>query len=155
MSFRPSRPFPPGRARRPRGGATGTSGPLLPRELVLFAGIGVLNTALDFAVFTLCVHGFGWPLVAANVAAWSVAVSFSYGMNGRWTFARSRTEILRVVPYARFALGNALSLVVATTALVLLSDHAPVSAAKLASMVLGFAINFVVGKYLTFGARGD
>ena len=129
-------------------------GRAIPRELFRFIGVGALNSALDFAVFTLCVRGLGLSLLAANLAAWSIAVTFSYFMNGRWTFARSWADVLRASPYLRFLLGNAASFVVATLALVVLALHMPVLAAKALSLAIGFVINFLVAKYIAFDVRG-
>jgi putative flippase GtrA len=123
------------------------------RELLRFIGVGLLNSALDFAVFTLCVRGLELSLVAANFCAWGVAVSFSYFLNGRWTFSRSWPELLRLWPYVRFVVGNALSFVIATLALVVLARHMPVLPAKAVSLAIGFVVNFLVAKYLAFGMR--
>jgi len=134
-------------------GAWNAMKPATSRELLRFIGVGVLNSALDFAVFTLCIRGLALCLVAANLSAWSVAVTFSYFMNGRWTFARSRAEVLQARPYVRFVLGNALSFVLATLVLVTLARHLPTLIAKAVSLAIGFAINFLVARYAAFGVR--
>ena len=52
-----------------------------------FAIVGVVNSAVDFGVFSFAYYYLGLPIIAANVASWAVAVSGSYVMNSMTTFA--------------------------------------------------------------------
>ncbi len=52
-----------------------------------FALVGVVNTAVDASVFFLLLAYVTSSLIAANVAAWFVAVTGSYVMNSFTTFA--------------------------------------------------------------------
>jgi putative flippase GtrA len=60
------------------------------REVILFVGVGVLNTAVDFAVLNLLIrfthHEDGWWLLAFNGLSFLAAVINSYVLNGRFTF---------------------------------------------------------------------
>ncbi len=62
------------------------------RALVLkalsFALVGLVNSAVDFGVFSFAYYYLALPIITANVAAWFVAVSGSYVMNSLTTFAR-------------------------------------------------------------------
>src|ERR1700722_3849663 len=92
-----------GRPDAPRGRA-------LSHKAFVFAIIGALNTAVDYAVFLVARVAFmHWPpalaafaslagicrcgapetvlLIAANVASWLIAVSGSYVLNSKITFA--------------------------------------------------------------------
>ena len=46
-----------------------------------FAVVGVVNSVIDFGVFSFCYYYLGLPIVVANTIAWVVAVSGSYVMN--------------------------------------------------------------------------
>ena len=44
-------------------------------KAISFAMVGVVNTVIDFSVFwTAAITICGWPLIAANVLAWLIAV---------------------------------------------------------------------------------
>ena len=46
-----------------------------------FAVVGVVNSVIDFGVFSFCYYYLGLSIVVANTIAWVVAVSGSYVMN--------------------------------------------------------------------------
>jgi len=75
-------------------------------KAVSFAFVGVLNSAVDFGVFSLCFYGFGLPIIAANTIAWIVAVSGSYVMNSTITFAAESGRRLHAKGYVSFALSQ-------------------------------------------------
>nr|WP_318385118.1 GtrA family protein [uncultured Enterobacter sp.] len=66
-----------------------------------YASIGLLNTALHWIIFALCVYGFHTRQALANVVAFAVAVSFSFFANARFTF-KSTTSTSRYLLYVGF-----------------------------------------------------
>ncbi len=123
-----------------------------------FALVGVVNTAVDFSVFWTTVTFLHWPLVSANVVAWLVAVTFSYTLNSLFTFGPESGRILRWRDYAAFAASGVAGMVASTTTLVALSYFVPVLPAKLASILVSFAVNFSLSHFVVFrahGPRGD
>src|SRR6185437_3286499 len=52
-----------------------------------FGLIGVLNSAVDFGVFSLAYYYFHTGILTAQIAAWIIAVTGSYVMNSMITFA--------------------------------------------------------------------
>jgi len=63
-------------------------------EMVLFVGVGVLNTAVDFAILNLLIISThreqgGW-LLAFNGLSFLAAAINSYILNGRFTFRNSK-----------------------------------------------------------------
>jgi putative flippase GtrA len=60
------------------------------RQLSKFAAVGVLNTAIDFALFTLLYFLFGIPIVIANTVAYCTGVVNSFVWNKYWTFAEQK-----------------------------------------------------------------
>ncbi len=60
------------------------------RHLNKFAIVGVLNTAIDFALFTVFYFLLGFPIVVANTVAYCTGVVNSFVWNKYWTFAEQR-----------------------------------------------------------------
>ena len=119
-----------------------------------FAMVGVVNTAIDFSVFWTVAEFLRWPLVPANVLAWLVAVSFSYGMNTFITFGPESGRILRWRDYATFAAPGVAGMVCSTATLFVLSYFLPVVGAKLISILVSFVINFSLSHFVVFRKRG-
>ena len=119
-------------------------------KLLSFASIGVVNLAVDLSVFTVAFQIAHLPLVASNVVAWAIAVTGSYAMNSKITFGKETGGALNVVKYLRFAASGIFSVIVTTTVLVFLSHYTNVPAAKLASIVVGFGVNFSMSHFLVF-----
>lgn len=122
-------------------------------KAISFALVGVINTAIDFSVFWTAARFLGWPLVPANVLAWLVAVSFSYAMNSLITFGPESGHILRWRDFATFAASGVAGMVASTATLFALSYVAPVLAAKLISIAVSFAVNFLLSHFVVFRVR--
>ena len=60
-----------------------------------FALVGLVNSVVDFSVFSFAYYYLALPIVAANTLAWVVAVTGSYVLNSTITFAA------RIRPQAR------------------------------------------------------
>src|ERR1700745_65549 len=65
-------------------------------KAVSFGLVGLVNLTIDFAVFSIGYFYFGLPIIAANVLSWIVAVTNSYVLNSRITFAAESGGKLRV-----------------------------------------------------------
>jgi putative flippase GtrA len=118
-----------------------------------FAMVGVVNTVVDFSVFWTTARYFGWPLVPANVTAWLVAVTFSYMMNSFITFGPESGHTLRWRDYLTFAASGVAGMVTSTATLFALSYVLPLLLAKLASILISFAVNFSLSHFVVFRAR--
>lgn len=127
------------------------------RALVLkaasFAMIGVVNAAVDLAVFLSAYDLAGVPLVPANVLAWLVAVSFSYVMNTFITFGPESGRTLRLRDYSAFVLSGIAGVTATTITLVVLSHYVSVLVAKLLSIIVSFVINFSLSHFVVFRRR--
>lgn len=64
---------------------------LAQRQVIVFALLGVINTALHSAVVVAAVESGLLPPVPANVLAFAVASTFSFFANCRFTFHSSPT----------------------------------------------------------------
>ena len=75
-------------------------------KAVSFALIGVVNSAIDFAVFSFAYYYLALPILVSNSMAWVVAVSGSYVMNSTITFATESGRKLAFDRYIGFALSQ-------------------------------------------------
>jgi putative flippase GtrA len=141
-----------------------------------FGVVGVVNAAVDYAVFFIallglhtsltatqlaasasaacnCLSAETWLIIPANVVAWLVAVSGSYVMNSLTTFARESGGRLRWRSYGAFV-ASGIAGVVANTATVLVAvQFMPVWAAKLIAIFVSFAVNFSLSHFVVFRRR--
>jgi putative flippase GtrA len=118
-----------------------------------FAGVGVVNSLVDLAVFLAAYNLLGLPLVPANVLAWLVAVSGSYVMNSFVTFAAESGRRLRWRAYGAFVASGIAGVLANTTILVVASYWMPVLTAKLLAIAVSFAVNFSLSHFVVFRAR--
>lgn len=61
--------------------------PVVLVQFVKFGIVGISNTLLMFAVFTLLLKVFGVWYIAASAIGWSVGAVNGFLLNRRWTFA--------------------------------------------------------------------
>ena len=120
-----------------------------------FALVGVVNSLVDFGVFSLGYYYLGLPIVAANTLAWIVAVTGSYVMNSTITFAHESGRKLSSRSYLGFALSQAAGFLANTVTVWCLVELAsvPAWAAKVAAIFVSFAVNFSLSHFLVFRAR--
>ena len=146
------------------------------RKAVSFALIGVVNTVVDASVFFLvyayltrsapmtqlfttaaglcrCGAAEDLALVAANVTAWLVAVTFSYVMNSTITFAAESGRKLKFRAYVAFAASGVLGVIANTATLVLAAQVLPVWAAKGCAILVSFVVNFSMSHFVVFRPR--
>ena len=124
-------------------------------KAVVYALVGVVNTAIDYSVFLAAHAVLALPLIAANMLSWMVAVSVSYMLNSTITFAAESGRKLRWSAYFTFVasgiagwLANTSALVVAVEVLLL-----PVWLAKLLAVMASFVVNFSMSHFVVFRAR--
>ena len=122
-------------------------------KAISFAMVGVVNTAIDFSIFWTAAELLRWPLVPANMLAWLVAVSFSYGMNTFTTFGPESGRVLRWRDYATFIASGIAGMVASTATLVVLSYVMPLVVAKLISILVSFVVNFSLSHFVVFRKR--
>ncbi|MGE5302298.1 MAG: GtrA family protein [Alphaproteobacteria bacterium] len=131
---------------------TSPNGPVS-RKAVSFALIGVVNTLVDFAVFSIA-----WGLVElspllSNLLAWFIAASGSYLMNCLITFAEESGGKIGLRTYLGFLASGVAGLIAGTAVLLIAATLAPVLLAKLVAMVASFALNFLLSHFLIFPPR--
>jgi putative flippase GtrA len=129
------------------------------RALVLkalsFAVVGLVNSAVDFGVFSFAYYYLALPIIAANVAAWFVAVTGSYVMNTLTTFARESGRELTLKAYVGFAVSQLAGLVANTATVLIASYFMPVLVGKLLAIGASFLVNFSLSHFVVFRKRPD
>jgi putative flippase GtrA len=122
-------------------------------QAMSFAVIGLLNTAVDFAVFVAMREWAGASLVAANAAAWLVAMSGSYVMNSYITFAAESGRQLGFRRYLAFAATGLVGLFANTLTLLACVTVMPELWAKVVATLVTFVVNFTLARRLVFRSR--
>ena len=132
-------------------------------QLIKFGIVGVLNTAVDFAVLNLLVwltgttEGVG--LAVINVVAFAVAVTNSYLWNKFWTFRRKDSDevgqeiskfLVVSVIGALLNTGVVFGITTLMDPLFGLSDTLWVNVAKVLATIVVLAWNFVGYKFWAF-----
>lgn len=117
-------------------------------QLVRFAIVGVLNTAISLAVYKLAVDiGVAYPV--ASVVAFIVGALNSYTLNRVWTF---RAGAFTGAGLARYLVVQLVGLGVNELVLVALVEGASVQhlAAQAVALVVASSIMFALNRYWAF-----
>lgn len=122
----------------------------MPLKAASFAVVGLINFAVDLGVFSLAFYRFGLGIVTSNVLAWLVAVTSSYVLNTKITFARESGRKLRWKDYLAFALSQTGGLIANTAAVFALSYFVPVLLAKVLAIGVSFLVNFSLSHFFVF-----
>jgi putative flippase GtrA len=118
-----------------------------------FAMVGVVNSAVDFGVFSFAYYYLALPIIAANVMAWGIAVSGSYVMNSLITFAPESGRQLRFKDYAAFVLFQTGGLIANTATVFVASYFIPVLISKALAIGASFLVNFSLSHFVVFRQR--
>ena len=124
-------------------------------KLVKFGITGVMNTSVDFLVYTLLVSFFSMGLYVSQIISYSCGMLNSYVVNRKWTFSTQNGffsgELVRfiVLNLSMMLLGMGI-IYVCTQKLML---HKLV--AKLISTLLVLIINFLISNFWVFRSRSD
>ena len=120
-----------------------------------FGIVGLVNSAIDFAVFSFAYYYLELPIVAANTLAWVVAVTGSYVMNSTITFAAESGRRLHLKGYLGFALSQIMGFFANTGTVWCLVEllFVPAWAAKVAAIAVSFVVNFSLSHFLVFRAQ--
>lgn len=124
-------------------------------QLIRFSLVGVLNTALDFGIFTLLtqIAWFAQNPVAAHVISYACGVVCSLILNKLWTFRYQGK--LTGKQLAAFLLVNLAALGVSSGAIALVESLWALHPllAKAISLPFSMGVNFLGNKLLVFRER--
>ena len=122
-------------------------------KAVSFALVGLVNTAVDAAVFFLLLAYVTPSLAIANVTAWFIANTGSYVMNSFTTFSAETGGRLRLKHYAGFVGSGTVAVTASSITVVIAAKFMPVWAAKGIAILVSFAVNFSITHFVVFRAR--
>jgi len=122
---------------------------------ISFAMIGLVNTGIDFGVFTFTYYYLGWHIFVANPLAWLMAVSNSYVLNSMITFAAETGRRLSPRAYITFILSQAGGLIANTTTVFILSYFMPAWMAKIPAIGASFIVDFTLSYLVVFRRREE
>jgi putative flippase GtrA len=108
------------------------------KQIAKFAGVGVLNTAVDFLCFLVLFRWLSIDPVVSNVAAFLVAASHGYLLNHFWTFRGTRTGSPNWQGWLTYIFVNAAGALFTTTCIYMFSNHMSAIGIKLISTVVVF-----------------
>jgi len=123
------------------------------RKAISFALVGVVNTIVDFGIFSCAYFFLGLPIVAANVMSWAIAVSGSYVMNSTITFAAESGRELRAKDYLKFVTSQLGGLIANTATVFVASYFLPVLVSKALAIGATFLVNFSLSHFVVFRPR--
>lgn len=115
-------------------------------KMLRFATVGLANTAIDLAAFTVLLW-FAVPPLAANVGAWLVAVTFSFVANRLWSFERDRSIPLGRSVFRFASLGALISLGISSGFIAGLAGWIGIWPAKIAGVIVAAALNFLAARW--------
>jgi len=122
-------------------------------KAVSFACVGVVNTLIDFGVFTVAHLYLGdgslW-IAIANVFSWTIAVTGSYLMNSLITFAAESQRRLRMSAYVSFVSSQIAGLLANTATVIIASYFMPVLVGKALAIGVSFVVNFTLSHFIVF-----
>lgn len=106
-------------------------------KMLRFAGVGLVTTVLDIALFA-ALSAADVPPAPANIASYSCGIGLSYALNRRWTFGKD-ASLLQAL---KFFLATASGLVLSTLLLIVLTRMMPPLVAKTATLPVVFLWNY-------------
>jgi putative flippase GtrA len=129
-------------------------------QMFRFGLVGLVNAGVDAAIFftalavlthvaAVAVHPDG-ILIASNTCSWIVAVSCSYVLNSRFTFAGHKSGRMSVGDYLLFAASQFGGFLAHTATLVVAAKYLPLPVAKLFGIGVGFVVNFTLARAIVF-----
>ena len=125
------------------------------KKFLKFGITGVMNTAVDFLVYTLLVSVCGMGLYVSQVISYCCGMLNSYVINRKWTFSTKNgffsLELVKfvILNLAMMLLGMGIIYLAAER----LGLHKLIG--KLISTVLVMVINFVISNLWVFRPKGE
>lgn len=119
-------------------------------EIARFALVGVINTGIDLAVFTVGFYWLGLHLIVANTISYSAGTINSYLMNKYWTFAGRGVSEISTAEFSRFVLFNLGGLLLSNLAIFVFAKFVPAIVSKLGAIGVTFVWNYVTIRRFVF-----
>jgi len=117
-----------------------------------FATVGCMNTAVDFAVFTLLKSVFNFNYLICQTAAYIAAIINSFILNKMWTFENQDSPVGTHIQFAMFFTISSISLGISLLGLKILVGHWDMNVyiAKVLVTILTQAVNYLGYRFWVF-----
>jgi len=115
-----------------------------------FAVVGIVNTAIDLAVFALSYFYFSQSIVVANTIAFLIAATNSYVCNKYWTFRAPGNPSVNRREYLAFLAFNSVGLLLSNVTVSYLSFFIHEMIAKLCAISVTFIWNYLTMRRFVF-----
>ena len=114
--------------------------------------VGFTNLFIDILIYWLLTRIAHWQYLLAAVCSFTVAVSWSFFINRRWTFRHQEPDLH--LQYAKFFMANCVSLVFNLSLLYFFVDFCGLHdlLAKLVTAFFVAFLNFALNRFWTFKA---
>lgn len=122
------------------------------RRPLVFAAVGIANTAVDFGVFLALTRVLGVGPVAASALGFLMGSAHSYIANGLLTFGDRGARLASAARVLRFAAVTALCLGVSVAAIAAALPLLPDIAAKAVSVLATFAAGYLLNGRFVYAA---
>ena len=125
------------------------------KRLFKYGIVGLLNTFVDFAVFSALVYGLSAEAIVAQPVSYLCGFANSYIWNRKWTFRSGKRADVREL--IRFGVVNAVSFGLATVALMAVVSGLGWNAliGKAASIVVSLAVNYIGSRMWVFRGAAE
>ena len=120
---------------------------------VCFAGVGLANTLVDFAILLELSRVLLWPPTLANIVSYSCGLLCSYMLNSRLTF-KSRTSSWRF-PFLIYICANILGILTNCAIVFMAAPSLGLILAKSYAIVASFAVNYLLSRFFVFSTERE
>jgi putative flippase GtrA len=121
-------------------------------KLFIYAGIGVLNTVIDFIVFVSLSSGLGYHAVPSNIISYGTGTVLSFIMNQKYSFSAAHYHLGIHHRFLRFGAVNLVSLAISTTLVAFFSQSLFPVLAKILSIPFVLMWGFLASRAFVFTA---
>ena len=120
------------------------------RQFLKFCLVGLVNTAIDYAVYLFFSRLIGLYFLLANIIAILVAMTFSFFVNKSWTFQNKDKRFKS--QYLKFAAVNGVYFLLNNSIVFALVHYLAVYdlLAKIIAIIIGLFWNFLANRFWTF-----
>lgn len=120
-------------------------------SILTYSVIGVMNTVIDFALFSILCLEYKFPAWQANVASYSTAVVFSFFANRRFTFRAASGSYVRTIDqFGRFLVVSLMGMTASSLIIYLLSPSAGALLAKAVAIPVTLCLGFTMTRVWVF-----
>lgn len=119
-------------------------------EIARFGVVGLINTGIDLALFSIAFYWLGLPLLVSNTLAYCLATINSYVMNKYWTFAGRGSPQVSKKEFTRFFLFNVVGLLLSNLAVWTFARFVAPIVAKLLAVGVTFVWNYLTIRRFVF-----